>query len=54
METGSPQNCTGVNVCILKHNAELCGGVFVGGMIGLTREIVLRHRAKKMAKVKGK
>lgn len=33
--------------------APLWGGVFVGGMIGLTREIVLRHRAKKMAKVKG-
>lgn len=33
--------------------AFLWGGVFVGGMIGLTREIVLRHRAKKMAKVKG-
>ena len=23
MATGSPQNCTGVNACILKHNAEL-------------------------------
>lgn len=29
------------------------GGAFVGGMIGLTREIVLRHRAKKTVKVKG-
>jgi uncharacterized membrane protein YjjP (DUF1212 family) len=38
--------------------APLWGGLFVGGMIGLTREVVLRHRAKKMAKklakVKGK
>lgn len=34
--------------------APLWGGVFVGGMIGLTREIVLRHRAKKMVKAKGK
>lgn len=30
--------------------APLWGGLFVGGMIGLTREIVLRHRAKKMVK----
>lgn len=29
------------------------GGLFVGGIVSLTREIVLRHRAKKMAKVKG-
>ena len=33
--------------------APLWSGVFIGGMIGLTREVVLRHRAKKMAKVKG-
>lgn len=31
----------------------LWGGLFVGGIISLTREIVLRSRAKKMAKVKG-
>ena len=34
--------------------APLWAGVFIGGTIGLTREIVLRHRAKKMAKTKGK
>ena len=27
----------------------LWAGVFIGGTIGLTREIVLRHRAKKKA-----
>ena len=30
--------------------APLWAGVFIGGTIGLTREIVLRHRAKKKAK----
>lgn len=30
--------------------APLWGGLFVGGVISLTREIVLRHRAKKRAK----
>lgn len=34
--------------------APLWGGLFVGGMIGLTREIVLRHRAKKMIRVEDK
>ena len=28
--------------------APLWAGVFIGGTIGLTREIVLRHRAKKI------
>ncbi len=34
--------------------APLWGGLFVGGIISLTREIVLRSRAKKLAKAKGK
>ena len=32
--------------------APLWGGVFVGGIISLTREVVLRHRAKKLLKAK--
>lgn len=32
----------------------LWGGLFVGGIISLTREIVLRSRAKKLAKAQGK
>ena len=32
--------------------APLWAGVFIGGTIGLTREIVLRHRAKKAMELK--
>lgn len=34
--------------------APLWGVLLVGGAISLTREVVLRHRAEKMAKAKGK